>query len=46
MTLVRAIAALSTEVLGPTSPGVHGAVHQTLAHMVEGEERYLAAGMP
>lgn len=46
MTLVRAIAALSTEVLGPTSPGVHGTVHQTLAHTVGDEARHHAAGMP
>ncbi len=46
LVLVDAIAALPADVLGLSLPGTYGAVHQTLAHMVEGEERYLAAGMP
>ncbi len=42
LALIDALAALPAEVLGLTSPGAYGTVHQTLTHMVEGEERYLA----
>jgi len=42
MALVEAIGVLPADVLGLTSPGAH----ETLARLVEGEKRYLAAGMP
>lgn len=42
LALIDALAALPADVLALSSPGTYGTIHQTLAHMVEGEERYLA----
>lgn len=42
LALIDALAALPTDVLPLCSPGTYGTIHQTLAHLVEGEERYLA----
>jgi uncharacterized damage-inducible protein DinB len=42
LALIDALAALPADVLALTSPGTYGTIHQTLAHMVEAEERYLA----
>lgn len=42
LALIDALAALPAEALRLTSPGTYGTIHRTLAHMVEGEQRYLA----
>ncbi len=42
LALVDAIATLPGEVLGLTSPGGYGTVHETLVHLVENERRYVA----
>lgn len=43
LALIDALAALPAEVLTLSSPGTYGTIHETLAHLVEAEERYLAA---
>lgn len=42
LAMIDALAALPADVLALSSPGTYGTIHQTLAHMVEAEERYLA----
>lgn len=42
LALIDALAALPAEVLALSSPGTYGTIHQTLAHMVEVEGRYIA----
>lgn len=42
LALIDALAELPAETLSLTSPGTYGTIHQTLAHLVEVEERYLA----